>query len=157
MVLGFRVRWQINLNAGVQSLANLPSGHAQGLVAYPQTPPAGGDHSAAWQNCGCYDAPIASENAVHSLEHGAVWITFRPDLPREQVDRLRDLARGQTYLLVSPYPDLPAPMAASAWGKQAHLGGPGDPRLGTFIANYRSGPQAPEPGARCTSGTGVPT
>jgi MFS family permease len=53
---------------------------------------------------------ISNENAVHSLKHGAVWITYRPDLPEGQVETLRDLVQGQTYILVSPYPDLPSPV-----------------------------------------------
>jgi hypothetical protein len=49
------------------------------------------------------------------MEHGAVWITYRPDLPKEQVDKLRQLARDSNSLLVSPYPELAAPVVASAW------------------------------------------
>ncbi len=67
---------------------------------------------------------ISNENAVHSLEHGAVWITYRPDLPGGQVETLRDLAQGQTYILVSPYPDLPSPVTGLGVGQatQARLG-----------------------------------
>ncbi len=130
--------------------------HTQSTVDYAQTPPAGGEHNPVWQNCGYYDAPIANENAVHSLEHGAVWITYSPDLPQDEVERLRDLAQNQTYILVSPYEGLPSPIVASAWGKQLSLDSAEDPNLEQFIGAYRQGPQTPEPGAACTGGIGQP-
>lgn len=140
----------------VQSF-NVPGAqHVQGIVAYAQTPPAGGDHAPRWQNCGFYDQPIQNENAVHSQEHGAVWITYRPDLAAGQVDQIRQLARGQTYVLASSYPDLPAPVVASAWGTQLRLESADDPRLREFVRRFRQGPQTPEPGAVCTGGLGQP-
>ncbi len=134
-----------------------PGQHTDGVVDYAQTPPAGGEHNPVWQNCGFYGEPVANENAVHSLEHGAVWITYSPDLPQDQVDQLRDLAHSQTYILVSPYPDLPSPVVASAWGKQLRLESAGDPDLERFVRAYRQGPQTPEPGAVCTGGIGQPS
>ena len=74
-------------------------------------------------NCGIYDQPVPSENAVHSLEHGAVWVTYQPDLPQAEVDKLRQLVRGHSHLLLSPYPDLPQPVVASGWGVQLQLPG----------------------------------
>ena len=130
--------------------------HTTAPVRYPQNPPVGGPHNPVWQNCGYYDQPVRNENAVHSMEHGAVWITYQPNLPADQVERLASLARGQTYLLVSPYPGLPAPVVASAWGVQERFHGAGDAGLSEFIAKYRQGPQTPEPGASCTGGTGTP-
>jgi hypothetical protein len=130
--------------------------HTTSPVSYPQNPPVGGPHNPVWQNCGFYDQPVRNENAVHSMEHGAVWITYQPNLARDQVDRLAGLARGQTYVLVSPYPGLPAPVVASAWGVQEWFHGAADQRLGEFVAKYRQGPQTPEPGAACTGGTGTP-
>jgi hypothetical protein len=125
-------------------------------VDYAQTPPAGGEHNPVWQNCGFYEEPISDENAVHSLEHGAVWITYQPDLSEDQISTLRDLAESQTYILVSPYPGLDSPVVASAWGKQLQLESADDPALEQFISAYRQGPQTPEPGAACTGGTGQP-
>lgn len=141
---------------GVQSFEITNRDHTRVAVSYPQTPPVGGEHSPIWQNCGFYDQPVRNENAVHSMEHGAVWITYRPDLPQDQVSKLRKLADGQTFVLVSPYPNLPAPVVASAWGKQLRLDSADDPRLKQFIRAFRSGPQTPEPGAPCTGGTGQP-
>lgn len=129
--------------------------HVQGDVVYPQTPPVGGDHDAAWQNCGFYDQPVRNEHAVHSLEHGAVWITYSPDLDAEQVQTLRDKA-DQGYVLVSPFPGLPAPVVASAWGLQIQLDSADDDGLDAFIREYRQGDQTPEPGAACTRGIGQP-
>jgi hypothetical protein len=127
--------------------------HTTGDVDYEQSPPAGGPHNPVWQNCGFYDKPVRDENAVHSLEHGAVWITYSPDLPQNQVNKLRDIAESQSYVLVSPYPGLKSPVVASAWGKQVSLDGAEDPDLESFIQAYRQGPQTPEPGAVCTGGT----
>jgi len=133
-----------------------PAGeHTSSNVDYEQNPPAGGAHNPVWQNCGYYDKPVRNETAVHSLEHGAVWITYSPDLPQDQVTKLENIARGQTYILISPYPDLEYPVVASAWGKQVGLDGADDPDLESFINAYRLGPQNPEPGAVCTGGTGA--
>ncbi|MCA1669905.1 MAG: DUF3105 domain-containing protein, partial [Thermomicrobia bacterium] len=78
------------------------------------------------------------------------------DLPADQIAALRQLTVGQTFVLVSPYPGLPAPVVASAWGKQLKLDSPSDPRLNQFVKVYRQGPQTQEQGAACTGGTGVP-
>jgi Protein of unknown function (DUF3105) len=142
--------------SGVQSFSGLTRNHVTGTVNYPQTPPVGGDHDPTWLNCGTYTAPVRNENAVHDLEHGAVWITYQPDLDQADVSKLTKFATGQTYLDLSPYPGLPAPVVASAWGKQLKLTSASDPRLAAFVKKYKQGPQTPEPGAPCTGGTGTP-
>jgi hypothetical protein len=136
---------------------NIASGqHSEAPQTYAQTPPAGGVHSAVWQNCGIYDQPVRNENAVHSLEHGAVWITYRPDLPAASVETLRKLARGHDHVLVAPYPNLPHAVVATAWGLQLPVEDSSDPRLPVFVSRYEKGPQTPEPGAVCDGGTGIP-
>lgn len=142
---------------GLETFANIPAGqHVPGPVSYPQTPPVGGPHNPVWQNCGIYDQPVPNEQAVHSLEHGAVWITYRPDLPEADVTHLRDLVRGKSHALLSPFPDLPAPVVASAWGLQLKVESATDPRLEQFLAKYHNGPQNPEPGAPCSGAAGQP-
>jgi Protein of unknown function (DUF3105) len=116
----------------------------------------GGNHAPIWQNCGFYGATILSENAVHSLEHGAVWITYQPELPADQVAALRQLAKRQSHLLVSQFVDLPTPVVVSAWGRQLRLDSVDDPRLEQFVRAFRSGAQAPEPGRPCSGGRGNP-
>lgn len=127
-------------------------GHVQTPVTYAQSPPAGGEHAPVWLNCGTYEASVPNENAVHSMEHGAVWVTYRPDLPAAQVAMLREKLPS-TYAVLSPYKGLTAPVVASAWGKQLPLTGAEDPRLEAFVKEYRQGAQTPEPGASCTGGS----
>jgi hypothetical protein len=144
---------------GVEKFGNLSRDHVAGPVDYPQVPPVGGTHSGTWMNCGVYDQPVPKEMAVHSLEHGAVWITYQPDLPADQVQQLRDLVRGKSYVLLSPWPEsppLPAPVVASAWGLQLKADSASDPRLADFIRSYANGRQTPEPGALCSGGAGTP-
>ena len=143
--------------AGVQTYQVSQRSHVLGSVYYPQSPPVGGPHSPIWQNCGFYRQPIGNENGVHSMEHGAVWITYRPDLPADEVAGLRVLAVRESYVLASPYAGLPAPVVASAWGRQLRLNSAGDPRLDQFLRAFRRGSQAPEHrGGPCTGGLGSP-
>ena len=137
---------------GVQTYANLTAFHTTDTVRYDPTPPVGGDHSAEPLNCGIYDQPVPSENAVHSLEHGVVWVTYQPTLPSSAVEELRGLARGHSHVILSPYADLPAPVVASAWGGQLLLTGTDDPRLPRFIAKYEHGLQTPERGPFAVGG-----
>ncbi len=133
-------------------------GHKEGRLSYPTNPPAGGEHNPRWQNCGVYDTQLAKENAVHSLEHGAVWLTYQPNLPADQVQKLRDLTKGRAYTLVSPYQfgTLDKPIYATAWGVRVGVDSADDKRLEKFIQIYMQGKQTPEPGAACSNGLGNP-
>jgi len=141
---------------GVETFTGLTSDHVTGQVDYAQNPPTGGDHSAVGQICGFYSEPIGDENGVHSLEHGAVWITHDPNLAADQVDTLRAFADENSYVLVSPRDGLTSPVVASAWGIQLQLDSADDERLPVFLRAYVNGPQTPEPGASCSSGVGTP-
>ena len=143
--------------AGLQTFSGLSRDHRTAQVSYPQAPPVGGAHSAQWLTCGIYDQPVPNENAVHSMEHGAAWVAYRPDIGLAQVDKLKGLVRGKAYTLLSPYPGMNAPVVAAAWGVRLELQSADDARLPKFIQKYAGGPQAPEPGASCTGGTGTPS
>jgi hypothetical protein len=155
-------RPRANLPPGTQVFAEPNHNHVTGTVHYNRTPPAGGPHNDVWLNCGIYTRPVRNENAVHSLEHGAVWITYTPDLAHSGITRLRRFVQSHyvgshRYLILSPYPGLPAPVVASAWGAQLRLRGPGDPRLAAFVTHFAGGNQGGEQGGPCTDGTGSPS
>ncbi|MCA9872882.1 MAG: DUF3105 domain-containing protein [Anaerolineales bacterium] len=131
-------------------------GHDNTVIYASDLPPVGGLHSEVWQNCGIYDEPIDAANAVHSMEHGAVWITYQPDLPQEEIATLQNLGRNENYLLLSPYPNLKSPVVLSAWGVQLEVDTVNDKRIKEFIKQYQQGPTTPERGASCRDGVGSP-
>ena len=137
--------------------------HTLRSVSYAQIPPSSGNHSPVWQNCGFYSEPVGDEHAVHSLEHGVVWITYRPDLPADQVDLLRQFTANQEHLIVSPYPGLPALVVVSAWEHQQRFDSLDMAALGSVVQDLRNSAAAPEPGGSCegpniwfSGGTGNP-
>jgi Protein of unknown function (DUF3105) len=143
--------------AGTKTYEGLTRNHVDTPVDYPQTPPVGGDHSPVWQDCQYYDTSVPNERAVHSLEHGAVWITYSPDTSRADRDVLKALAQTGDHILVSEYDGLPSPIVATAWGKQLLLQSVNDPELLEFVKFFESGPQTPEPGVTCRDSTSETT
>jgi hypothetical protein len=119
-------------------------------------PPAFGAHFSAWQNCGIYDQPVELGNALHSMEHGAVWLTYSLDLSESQIIELQNLVRRQDFVLMSPYPPQNKPVALTAWGVQLVIDSLPDERIAKFIAYFQNGPQNPEPGAPCSGAVGEP-
>lgn len=127
--------------------------HVKGPLTYKVSPPVGSSHNTSWQNCmgDVYDAPIANEHAVHSLEHGAVWITYRPDLPADQVEKLASRVRGNEFMMMSPYENLDKAISLQAWGYQLKVDNADDARIDEFITALRKN-ATQEPEAGCSSG-----
>ena len=127
----------------------------EGPIDYKRHPPTNGNHDPLWQNCGIYEEPIEDRHAVHSMDHGVVWITYRPDLPQQQIKALRPYG-DENYVILSPYPGQHAPVIATSWRVQLELNSPDDPRLRRFVNQFRISELAPLSGNRCTLGVGNP-
>ncbi len=139
-------------------VVNVPIGapeHIEGDIFY-EGHPAGGPHNAIWQNCGAYNEPIRPENAVHSLEHGVVWITYPYGDTTVDIDRLNGYTNRNPKVLVSPVEGQEMPVLVTAWGVQMEASDAGDPRINQFIVEFVGAASAPEPGAACSGGVGVP-
>ena len=124
-------------------------------IEFGGLPPMGGPHNPTWQNCGIYDTPVLPEYAIHSLEHGAVWIAYHPDISDEDLLDLQDIARGDNYLLLAPYPDMDGNIALTVWDRQLVVDSAGDERIEQFVDVYRR-TRGPESAARCSGGIGEP-
>jgi hypothetical protein len=96
--------------------------HVSGTVDYDSVPPTHGPHSATPAACGVHSEPIANENLVHSLEHGAVGILYLPTVPVDDIREVERLARSYDgRVLSAPYPDMPTPIAVVSWGEMMRL------------------------------------
>ncbi len=133
----------------------LTASHKEGAISYPMDPPAGGPHHPSWVTCTgkVYRDPVLKEKAVHSLEHGAVWITYKPGLDKAAVDKLAARVRGTDYTMLSPYPGQQVAISLQAWGYQLAVDSADDKRIDGFIRKYRVTASA-EPGAPCSGGDG---
>ncbi len=127
--------------------------HVQGLVKYDESPPIGGDHSQFWANCTgvVYGTQIANENAVHMLEHGAVWITYNPkEITGAKLTALKKYVSGVDRMAMSPYAGLKTPISLQAWGYQLFLSSPSDPRIAQFIKTLRYNSKTTPENASCS-------
>jgi Protein of unknown function (DUF3105) len=118
------------------------------------SPPFGGEHDPTWADCTgtVYSGQIRSENAVHSLEHGAIWITYRPGLSQGDVDKLKEKVEGTDFMMLSPYEGLKTPVSLQAWGFQLFVDSVDDERIDEFIDDLRlNSTTVPEFGASCVN------
>lgn len=122
-------------------------------VRYDSTPPKGGPHDQYWAACTgvVYDRPVRSENMVHSMEHGAVWVAYDPArVSGPALDTLRSKVQGVQYSMLSPFPGLDRPVSMQSWGHQLKVDDAGDQRVDQFLTAVRQNPNThPEVGASC--------
>lgn len=142
----------------VGEVFEMPDNGRQHVVCpdYAHTPPAGGSHFPAWQNCGIYNQPIQNQTAVHSLEHGAVWVAYQTDIDPAVLQTITDRLRSERFALVAPYPGLQNTIVLTAWRRQLAVNDWFDPAVDDFLDTYlgRYSPTAPEAGASCGQAVG---
>ncbi|MEU5531729.1 DUF3105 domain-containing protein [Streptomyces sp. NPDC020362] len=138
----------------VWDVKKLGRNHVQGKVSYPMNPPVGGNHNPVWLTCNgnVYTKAVPNENAVHSLEHGAVWVTYNDKATKADIKTLADKVSTTPYTLMSPDKAQSGTIVLSAWAHQLSVKTASDPRVAQFLTKYVQGPQTPEPGAACTNG-----
>lgn len=130
--------------------------HVSGKVDYPgKHPPTGGSHNPVPLTCGYYDQQPPDEFAVHSLEHGAVWIAYdSTKVLGADVQTLKAFA-AHDHVIVSPYTGMDTPITLVAWEHRLEVPTASDPRIAQFVDEFANGSQAPERGSACR-GVGQP-
>ncbi|MSQ42359.1 MAG: DUF3105 domain-containing protein [Dehalococcoidia bacterium] len=112
-------------------------------------PPAGGPHFASPLAPGVYDESQQDGFLIHSLEHGMIWISYRPDLlgPGD-LQTLRKVAHAYSDdVVLSPRPANSAPVSLVSWGRRLTAAMPlQEQQLRDFVTTNRN--RSPEPGVR---------
>jgi hypothetical protein len=94
-------------------------------LSYGTNPPSSGNHYSVWAAYKTYDRPFSRGFWVHSLEHGAVVITYNcPEGCADEVAAVQafidclpaDCGDSVRRMILTPDPDLDVRFAASAWG-----------------------------------------
>ena len=140
----------------ILELEDFGATHVLCEVAYEMRPPASGDHFPTWQNCGFYTEPIRDETAVHSLEHGAIWIAYDPASTQPPGTRsLRPSTSTAMFSLRRIGPE--APNRLTAWQRQLAVMSMDDPAVTEFFDRQlgRVSETAPEAGVSCANAIGV--
>lgn len=111
-------------------------------VTYNTNPPTSGDHFAEAESWGVYGKEIEDKAAVHSLEHGGIWISYK-DVDEETVKALNELGRENPQsVVVSPRAGNDTPIAVVSWGRMMKLDKLDKTLIQKYIDTYKN--QGPE-------------
>ena len=131
---------------GVAEFESLGAAHIQPGSQHPpynSNPPTSGPHYPQPANWGIYDNQLADETLVHNLEHGGVWISYKPDLPAEEKTKLKEIAgRYKSKVILEPRVQNDSPIALAAWQRLLKLDAVDETRITEFVATYKNrGPE----------------
>lgn len=114
-------------------------------TSYNSNPPTSGSHYVNPAPARFYDKELPDEQLVHNLEHGNIWIAYKPDLPKNLIAVLKDFSGGN--IIVTPRSKNDTDVALVAWGRLDKFNiGSGDvdkQRIKDFISRYQNrGPES---------------
>lgn len=83
--------------------------------AYNSNPPTSGGHYEEWETKGVYKQQQPDEGLIHNLEHGYVWISYRPDAGPEIIEQLENFYGFGKKIIVEPRKENDKLIALAAW------------------------------------------
>jgi len=115
-------------------------------VNYKTNPPTSGGHLDQAENWGVYDREIDDKAAVHALEHGGIWISYK-DIAGDEKAILEKIGQDNSQsVIVSPRSGNDVKIAVVSWGKMMKLDSPDGALIQKYIDTYKN--QSPEKLAR---------
>ncbi len=111
-------------------------------VDYKTNPPTSGDHLAEAESWGVYTKEIDDKAAVHGLEHGGIWISYK-DIDDDTKKILADIGHANSQsVIVSPRSADDTKIAVVSWGRMMKLEAADKALIQKFIDTYKN--QGPE-------------
>lgn len=115
---------------------------------YNSNPPTSGPHLSNLQPCDLYNDEVPDEAVLHSLEHGAIWITYKDKDNSELVGQLREVFEEESAkVILSPRSQNESAIAVASWGRLLKLDEFDKQQILDFIQSNRN--NSPEPLAQC--------
>lgn len=115
---------------------------------YNSNPPTSGPHWSSPAECKIYTKEIPDESVLHSLEHGAVWVSYKDKDNKKLAQKLTDLINSESgKLVLSPRSKNDSVIAVASWGRLMKLEEFDGGKISEFIDANKN--QSPEPFASC--------
>lgn len=110
---------------------------------YNSNPPTNGPMYDEVAGAGIHDQEVADEKVVHSMEHGAAVVWYKPDLPKEDIERITQAFNGVSGKKVMlPRQDMATPIVLTSWGRLLKLESIDEGKIKEFIVtNEDRGPE----------------
>ena len=95
---------------------------------YNSNPPSSGPHYGSPANWGVYDYEVNDKIFIHNLEHGGIWISYRPDVESRVIEHLKSIAEefGGSKIVMAPRSANDADIAIAAWTRLFKIDVAGD-------------------------------
>lgn len=110
---------------------------------YNSSPPTSGPHLAQPANWGVYSAPLQDEQAIHNLEHGGIWISYKniDDQTKAQLEVITKANGGS--VIMSPRDSNDAKIILVSWTRMEKLDSYDKGKILEFIKSNKN--KSPEP------------
>ena len=86
-------------------------------VEYNSNPPTSGNHWPVPLSDGVYSTEKPDEAIVHSLEHGRVWVSYKPSIPDQTKKALEELLKRYNGTILTPRSANDTDIALAAWNR----------------------------------------
>ncbi|MFY9227820.1 MAG: DUF3105 domain-containing protein [Candidatus Microsaccharimonas sp.] len=116
-------------------------------------PPTSGPHAGplSW---GVYDTEVRDDRVIHNMEHGGIYVSYQPSLPKDQIEKLTNLLSAPfsnsefqpTKIILAPRAANKSPIMLSSWLRSEALESYDEDKVVNYIKGNLG--KSPEPLAR---------
>ena len=107
-------------------------------VQYQTNPPTSGAHLSQAENWGVYSSEIDDKAAVHGLEHGGIWISYK-DIDEDSKNVLEEIGKANRQsVIVSPRSANDDNIVVASWGKMMNLEMADKALIQKYINQYKN-------------------
>ena len=111
---------------------------------YNSNPPTSGSHYVKEAEWGVYQNELPDEQLIHNLEHGGIWISYKPDIDpaiKAKLESIGNNNRGS--VVVAPRTMNDSMIAVASWGRLEKLDKFDEVEIINFIDENKN--KSPEP------------
>ena len=110
---------------------------------YNSNPPTSGSHYAKEADWGIYESELPDEQAIHNLEHGGIWLSYK-NLNSVELNQLKQFAKEHPQsIILSPREKNDSKVAVASWTRLMKLDEVNVEKIELFYKGNKN--KSPEP------------